>query len=372
MARRFTPDSLVSPRLWAELLETRETPSISGAPELQALPPWSTAITAANVPAAQVRNPLLEQPRGRYAVGTAGGGVAQVNVYDAKTGAMLGIINPFGRAYTGGVSVATGDINGDGVEDIVVGSGRGMASTVKVFDGKSLKEMASFNGLASTFTGGLSVAVGDVNGDGRADIVVGAGVGSMSQVKVYSGAALFTASSKQAVAKPVAVQNFIAFDATYRGGISVSVADLNNDGKGDIVVSQGQSAGGVKVFDGKTNATLMNLKPFGTAFDLGVSVATGDIDGDGKADLVVGAMRGSPMVKVIGSTGVEIASYKAFDGNTGTRVAVQDINGDGKAEVIVSVGIGKPQVRVLNGISGTVLRQFPAMMPNYNSGLVVG
>jgi serralysin len=371
MARRFTPESVVSPRLWAELLETRETPSISGAAELQTLPPWSSAVTAANAPPAQVRNPLLEQPRGRYAVGTGGGGTAQVNVYDAKTGAMLGIINPFGRGYTGGVSVATGDVTADGVEDIVVGSGRGMASTVKVFDGRTLKEVASFNGLASTFTGGMTIAVGDVTGDGRADIVVGAGLGSMSQVKVYSGSALFN-PGKQVVASPVAVQNFIAFDKAYRGGISVSVADLNNDGKGDIVVSQGPGAGGVKVFDGKTNATMMDLKPFGTTFDLGVSVATGDVNGDGKADLVVGAMRGSPMVKVISSKGVELASYKAFDGNTGTRVAVQDINGDGKAEVIVSVGSGKPNVRILNGISGTVLRQFPAMMPHFNSGLVVG
>jgi hypothetical protein len=232
--------------------------------------------------------------------------------------------------------------------------------------------MANFNGLASTFTGGMTIAVGDVNGDGRADIVVGAGLGSMSQVKVYSGAALVNAAGKQSVASPVAVQNFIAFDKAYRGGISVSVADMNGDGKGDIVVSQGPGAGGVKVFDGKTNATMMDLKPFGATFDLGVSVATGDVNGDGKADLVVGAMRGSPMVKVISSTGAELASYKAFDGNTGTRVAVQDINGDGKAEVIVSVGSGKPQVRVLNGISGMVLRQFPAMMPHFNSGLVVG
>ncbi len=372
MARRFTPDSVTQPRMWAEQLEARETPSISGAPELQTLPQWSSALTAVSAPAAQVRNPLIEQHTGRYAVGTSGGGTAQVNVYDAKTGALLGIVNPFGRGYTSGVSVATGDVNADGVEDIVVGSGRGMAATVKVFDGRTLKEVASFNGLASTFTGGLTVAVGDVSGDGRADIVVGAGLGSMSQVKVYDSAKLFNAAGKQAVAKPVAIQNFIAFDSTYRGGISVSVADLNNDGTGDIVVSQGPGAGGVKVFDGKTNSRMLKVKPFGAAYALGVSVATGDINGDGKADLVVGAMRGQPLVKVISSTGVELASYKAFAGNTGTRVAVQDINGDGKAEVIVSVGSGKPQVRILSGISGTVLRQFPAMVPHFNSGLVVG
>ena len=351
-------------RLQAQQLEVREVPSTGGLDQPQVVP--------SPAPQVQVAKPLLEEPRGRYAVGTNGGGTSQVNVYDAKTGAMLGIINPFGKNYTGGVTVATGDVTGDGIEDIVVGAGRGRAPSIKVYDGRTLREVGSFHGLSSTFTGGTSVAVGDISGDGRADIVVGAGVGSMSQVKAYDGAALFTASGKQAVAQPTAIRNFIAFDKTFRGGVSVSVGDLNNDGIGDIVVGQGPGAGGVRAFDGKTSAQFLDLKPYGPSYDLGVSVAVGDVNGDGKKDIVTGAMRGSPTIIAWNADGSKLASYQAFDGKVGSRVALQDIDGDGRSEVIVSVGSGKPGVRVLNALTGQVRRSFPAVMPHFNSGLTVG
>lgn len=381
MVRRFSPITAAptsSPfafltRIRAERLESRETPS-AGVPEevysLPHLPGMSDTYPTDVQPLGG--QPLLQQPRGRYAVGTNGGGTAQVNVYDAKTGALLGILNPFGGGYKGGVNVATGDVNGDGVEDVVVAAGRGAAPDVKVYDGATLKQIGSFQAYSKTFFGGVTVAVGDVNGDGRADIVTGAGVGSAPHVKMFSGAELFAKSAKaMAVAVPVARMNFFAFDASARGGVGVSVGDVNGDGYGDIVVGQGPGANGVRAFSGKGGATLMDLKPFGAGFDGGVSVAVGDVTGDGKADIITGAMRGDATVKVF-SNGSEVAAYKAFDGRVGTRVAVQDIDGDGTAEVLTSVGGGRPQVKILAGTTGAVKRAFPAVMPWYTSGLSVG
>ena len=260
MVRRFSqsPSAVTAPRftrvaIRAEELEARDTPSITGTEDV-----WSQPL--ANPPAhtGQIARPLLAEPRGRFAVGTEGGGVAQVNVYDAKTNALIGIINPFGRNYTGSVTVATGDLTGDGVEDIVVGAGRGLTPQVKVFDGVTLRELGTLMAYSKTFTGGVSVAVGDVTGDGRAEIVAG---------KAGAGPAT------------------------------------------------------VRVFSGDT------MK----------------------------------------------AEYTAFVGSTGVRVATQDIDGDGVREVIAASGSGTaPKVKVLSAMTGTARREFPGFMPWFTRGLTVG
>jgi hypothetical protein len=360
--------------MWAERLETRDTPS--GTPEEVFSLPRLDGMgdvypTDLQPPVPTIRRPLLQEARGRYAVGTSGGGAAQVNVYDAQTGAMLGILNPFGRSYTGGVSVATGDVTGDGVEDVVVGAGRGMKPDVKVFDGITLREVGSFLAYSRTFYGGVTVAVGDVTGDGRADIVTGAGVGSAPHIKMFSGAETFNRAGRMLTSTPTARMNFFAWDAGYRGGVNVAVGDVNRDGRADIVVGQGSSGGSVRAFSGKDGTTLMDLKPFGDGYSGGVCVAVGDVTGDGQADVITGAMRGTAEVKVF-SGKTEVAAYTAFESQAGVRVAVQDIDSDGIKEVIAAVGSGRPSVKVLTGVTGAVKRAFPAMMPHYTSGLSVG
>ena len=318
--------------------------------------------------------PLLHEPRGRYAIGTSGGGVTQVNVYDAKTNALLGILNPFGNRSTLGVSVATGDVNGDGVEDVIVASGRYGKPVVKIFDGQTLKEIGSFEAYSTTFTGGVSVAVADVNGDGKADIITGAGVGSAAQVKVFTGAGLFNSEGKM-IAKPVAVQNFFAFETSFRGGITVAAGDVNGDGKADIIVGKGAgSTPEVKVFNGANGAMMYDYYALNPNYSGGISVAAGDINGDGRADIIVGASQGpTSQVRVFSGDNL-LADYSAFGSSYhGARVATQDIDGDGIREVIVVTGPNSPpRMRVLNGLTGVVRRESPAMPGLYTKGLAVG
>src|SRR5262249_58503165 len=106
------------------------------------------------------------------------------------TGARAQTINPFG-SFQGGTSVATGDFNGDRIPDVVVAAGAGGGPRVSVLDGKTGTPLSgllgSFFAYAPTFAGGVSVAVGDVNGDGTPDIITGAGPGGGPHVKVFSG-----------------------------------------------------------------------------------------------------------------------------------------------------------------------------------------
>ena len=362
----------------AERLEARDMPSVSTFAAVFPSPEVPNAGDVQSPPAVPappaIAHTMLAEPRGRFAIGTSGGGLAQVNVYDARTNALLGIINPFGGRSTLGVTVATGDVNGDGIEDVIVASGRGGKPIVEVYDGRNLRKLGSFEAYSTTFSGGVSVAVGDVNGDGRADIITGAGVGSAAQVKVFSGTNLFNAQGKIA-ATPPAIRNFFAFDTGFRGGVTVAAGDVNGDGKADIVV--GKMAGStpeVKVFSGASGATLFDVYALNPSYTGGVSVAAGDIDGDGKAEVVVGAASGPTSQVRVFSNGNLKADYSAFgSAYRGARVATQDIDGDGKCEVVVVAGPSSPpRMRILNGFTGAVRRESPAMPSFYRSGLSVG
>src|SRR5262249_59643236 len=91
--------------------------------------------------------------------------------------------------FRGGVSVAVGDVTGDGVADIVTGTGVGGGPQVEVFDGRSGAVVRSFFAYESSFRDGVTVAVGDVEGDGRADVVTGPGPGGGALVELFEGAA---------------------------------------------------------------------------------------------------------------------------------------------------------------------------------------
>ena len=109
-----------------------------------------------------------------------------MKVFDGVTGAEIRSFLAFG-GFTGGVFVGSGDLNGDGFADVVAGMDAGGGAQVKVFDGATYTEIRSFFAYPG-FAGGVRVAAGDVNGDGFADIITGAGQGSSGgHVKVFDG-----------------------------------------------------------------------------------------------------------------------------------------------------------------------------------------
>ena len=91
------------------------------------------------------------------------------------------------RKSTGGAYIAIGDVNGDGTPDLVVGAGEGGGSEVQVMSGIDGSELASFAAYNPDTTASMRVAAGNLNGDGKADIVTGRGPGQADKVKVFSG-----------------------------------------------------------------------------------------------------------------------------------------------------------------------------------------
>jgi hypothetical protein len=172
-------------------------------------------------------------------VGTGPGVATFVRVLDGQTQAELFSITPFEVSFTGGVYVAAGDLTGDGVAELVITPDRGGGPRVRVFDGNTFELLADFFGIDDPdFRGGARAAVGDVTGDKIGDLIVAAGFlgGPRPRITAFGGKAL-----RSNVLQPVA--NFFGGDPNNRGGIRLAVKDLDDDARADLVVGSGEGAG---------------------------------------------------------------------------------------------------------------------------------
>jgi fimbrial isopeptide formation D2 family protein len=308
------------------------------------------------------------------AVGAGAGGGPEVKVYNFTTGQELFSFYAYNKSFTGGVRVAVADINGDGTPDIITAPGAGGGPDIKVFDGKTGNLIREFWGLSPTFRGGAYVAAGDVNGDGIPDIIIGAGAGGGPEVKVFDGAT------------GAVLADFYAYAPTFRGGVSVAAGDFNLDGLADIVTGAGPGGGPqVNIYNsaalgaiGAPPTAITMFYAFASSYRGGVNVAAnafgeGDVTGDGKPDLVVGTASGVGQVEVIdGSSFTVVSNFTAYDSalsTNGAHVSVFDINGDGKADVVAGSGGGEGAfVRVVNVSTDQDLDFWQAFNPAFLGG----
>ncbi|MFL5341736.1 MAG: FG-GAP-like repeat-containing protein [Gemmataceae bacterium] len=300
-----------------------------------------------------------------YATGADAGGGPHVNVYN-NDGSLRYSFFAYTTKFLGGVRVATGDVNGDGVDDIITGAGPGGGPHVEVFDGATGNLMLSFFAFAQSFTGGVYVAAGDFNGDGKADIVASSGAGIATDVRVFDGV-----SGTQ-------IQDFQPY-AGFTGGVTVAAADVNGDSHTDIITGAGPGGGPhVKVFDGTNFAVIQSFFAYGSTFTGGVYVASFDVNGDGKADIITGAgAGGGPHVKVF--SGVDdsvLQSFFAFDPSFsgGVRVAAVQTDGGVDGDLLVSPGPSGSavQAKIIDGRTLAQISAFSPYEPGFLGGVFVG
>jgi hypothetical protein len=293
--------------------------------------------------------------RGVLAVGSDADATkaAEVIVYDGGNFSILLDGAPF-FSYTGGARVALGDVDANGRPDVVTGSGTNASSTILAFDDSSGTFIYGFGAFDAAFTGGVYVATGDVDGDGHADIVVGAGAGGSPVVAVFSG------TDHTLLAK------FFAYDAGMASGVRVATGDVNGDGHADIIVAPGPgSSPVVRVFDGVSGLKIDEFYAYAPAATNGVFVAAADVNGDGRADIVTGAdAGGAPIVNVFdGASHALLQSFVAYPANFagGVRVAAGDVDGSGKPSIATATGPGVPvEIKVFDWPSLAVPRDiFP-------------
>ena len=292
-----------------------------------------------------------------------------VRIYDStdSAGGSQSFLQPPGDigsfpGFSGSVRVATGDINGDGIGDFITaqGDGAGSGSRVRVFDGNSALfsgtavEIASFFAYSDAagasqnpgFGGGVFVASADFNGDGFDEIVTSAGAGARGHVKVFN----FNVGGVFQSNAPQLRSSFYAY-TDFAGEIRVSTGFFG----GNTFLITGSGAGtsqsDVRVYQNAFNigeipdltfvAPISQLFPF-AGFTGGVSVAAGDVDGDGNDELFVSQNAGGTGLVNVYSAGnltTPLVQFQAFGGFTGeVRLGAADVDGNGRDEVLTSTG----------------------------------
>ncbi len=291
-----------------------------------------------------------------------------VVVFNIATGAEEFRFDAYDSTYRDSVRIAVGDLNGDGFDDIITSKRTGTGE-IRVFDGLTgtqfsgpLGQIDPFDGLKRK-TRGAFVAAGDVTGDGRDDIIAGSALGG-GAVKVFDGVSGALVTSYQ------------PFGAKFKGGVRVATGDVNGDGVDEVIVGQGAGGSRVKVFDGNSDTLLQNFRAGPKGYWGGIFVASGDFDGDGKADILTGRDIGSaPKVETFsGIDNHRISSIMAFNKRflNGVRVSAADVNLDGIADIIATSGTkNKSQVRIFDGSTGAQALTFAAFPEFPDSSLFV-
>ena len=298
-----------------------------------------------------------------FAAGSDAGTPAAARTFNADGTPRL-TLAPF-AGFTGGVRVATADLTGDGVDDLIVGTGPGVTTRVQVIDGASGATLFDVSPFEASFTGGVFVAVGDLSGDGRADLVVTPDEGGGPVVVAYDGTRLADGAAAQTL------RFFGIEDPAFRGGARAAAADVTGDGRADLVVAAGFGGGPrVSVWDGTTAAAgALTGHPFGDFFVFeqtlrnGVYVAAGDLDGDGYAEVVAGggpgggprvfALSGRDLTQSRGGTQTVVANFFAGDATSrgGVRLAAKDLDGDGRADLVAGSAAAAGRVTAFAGKS---------------------
>jgi hypothetical protein len=294
-----------------------------------------------------------------YSVWTPVQGPGYAQLISGQTGAVILHVAGPGPDSALGISVAAGgDVDGDGVADLLLGapgwSGQGLLLVVSGASGATVRQ----------HTGGVSTGyscafLGDINNDGRPEYAVGEPVAtySLGSVRLYDAASGTQVWHKQGF------QN-----GEQLGWTLARVGDLNGDGKPELLAhghadgcwpSWNCSANRVVVFDGPSGTIVRTHNvsaPSGFAVALGNSLADlGDVDGDGVSDYAAGAPQAEfgsfSSVKATlawsGATGTEIASMlpTVYDIGFGISIGRVDGNGDGLSDLL----IGDP----LDDVAGT-------------------
>lgn len=286
---------------------------------------------AGQPPGSSVVIDIIDPSADYLVTGVDSGSAPLVNIYHKGTGEIVRSFLAYEPSFTGGVRVATGDVDLDGIDDIVTVPGVGGSALVKVFSGVDGSLIYSGQAFDPNFRGGASVAVADVDADGEREIIVGAGEGGGPVVAVIDFSVNRTVTFPNTTfvlfengqfnqrlnfTRP-SVTQFFAYDPSVRTGVEVATADIDGPDRGlqpppgintaptarktaeyILTVPGKGGAPHVKAFDftevrrritlnRQFDSTLSFYAGDGTNY-AGASITGGDVNGDGFDEIIVG------------------------------------------------------------------------------------
>lgn len=193
-------------------------------------------------------------------VGPGVGGPPHVKVFDLAVGKMIDEFYPYPKELRCGARVAMGDMDGDGVSDIVTAPGAGNGPHIRIFNGLNRTLLNEFNAYDDKWRGGVFIATADVNRNGRAELIAGTDAGGPAIVRVFDAM------------RGRMIGEVSPYPGNYRGGVRVAAYDVNKNGRLDIICAPGASSRGlpVRMYDGRTSRFIGDLSPYGPTFEGGV------------------------------------------------------------------------------------------------------
>jgi len=286
------------------------------------------------------------------------------------------------NGYGYGVNVAAGDVNGDGEQEIITAPGPGPANPaeISIFD-KNGNKLTNLSITASGYKYGATVACGDLNGDGYDEVVVGAGAGAENpaEVKVF----VYEAGGDVLVDSGI---ELTAYGTGY--GVMVAVGDKDGDGEQEIITAPGpgqNNEGVVRVWRVDTTGgvgqwSAVKIQEYTVESDYGysVNIGAGDINGDGYEEVITGAgpHRGTrDEIKVYDRNGAKVSEFKGYIVSSyGATVAGGDLDKDGVAEIVVGAGPGSRNRAIVKvfDVNGVEQCRFKALSTKYGVNVAVG
>lgn len=308
----------------------------------------------------QTKVAALDATGGANIITVPGAGFpAQVRIFDAD-GKVLNQFFAYDPSFKGGISLSVYDVDGDGDKEIVTIPNAPGGPDLKIFDqGGTL--VAQFNAYDPSFRKGALVEAFDLNADGQAEIVTAPKDGS-SQVRI------FEPNGRVA-------NQFNAYPDSYKKGIaSLSLADLDGDGEGEIIVTPNEASSQVRVFHRDGN-WVTQFQAYGTAFAGGARVSVGDLDGDGVKEIVaLPNKNGSAQARIFNKDGMLKGQFFAYPETTRRgqfSATLADLDADGTSELVFGTGrdLG-PHIRIFSG-RGELIQQFMALHSLFRGGVNV-
>lgn len=233
-----------------------------------------------------------------------------------------------------------GDLNGDGRPDLAVAAPHNSNlvsyGTVRCRVGRSGQFLQEFAGLSNASTGKSIAAIADVSGDGQPDLVIGE---PECATNGANAGRVFLVNPRPGASPRILWESYLSFGANWHGGYVVAgIGDINGDQVPDVLAAA--TNGIVAMLSGSDGTRINYLWDEDISF--GASLAgIGDFDGDGRADFAIGEPNvNNGSGRVIVYSGVNAAVLVVMDGPAGSHfgaalAGVGDVDGDGRADLAI-------------------------------------